>query len=229
MDDVTQYLNQLGIKLNGDPPASVYKMEKTAAHAGNSVLDIGCRTGAYVAFCNALGKQTVGVDIHTPSLEAARKQYPHYEFKQASGDELPFDDNQFDTVLMWDVLEHIQDDETALKEALRVARKNILISVPKLNEIAHPGVGVIYMHYMDPEHKRYYTPESMHNLVQKTGGQIAQIEHWCRIYPLVLYRAIGIPRIITSGLDRLFWAVGRNKNSFLRNLFVEIQVSEKLS
>ncbi|MCB0162682.1 MAG: class I SAM-dependent methyltransferase [Anaerolineae bacterium] len=223
MSEVESYLNGLGIKLPGDPPASVYKMAKIVAHAGNSVLDIGCRTGAYVAFCQALGKPTTGIDIHAPSLEQARRQYPQYDFRQVNGDNLPFDTNQFDTVLMWDVLEHIADDHRALSEALRVAQKNILISVPKPDEMTQPSIGLIYRHYLDPEHKRYYTPEYMEKLVESCGGRVTQLEHWCRIYPLRLYRAIGIPRVITSGLDRMFWLLGRNKNRFLRNLFVEIR------
>ncbi|RME57485.1 class I SAM-dependent methyltransferase [Candidatus Parcubacteria bacterium] len=228
MNDVEIYLERLGITLTGEKPSSVYKMEKIVAYAGRSVLDIGCRTGAYVAFCNALGKQSVGIDIHAPSLAQARRQYPTCDFRQISGDDLPFEDKQFDTVLMWDVLEHIQDDHKALSEALRVARKNVLISVPKPDEMTHPGIGVTYLHYIDPEHKRYYTPEDIRNLADTCGGKVAQVEHWCRIYPLHLYQTLGIPRPILSVLDRFFWIIGRNKEPFFRNLFTEIIVSDEV-
>jgi SAM-dependent methyltransferase len=43
---------------------------------------------------------------------------------------LPFRDNSFDTVLLMEVLEHVDDVEKALKEALRVAKEVVLVSYP---------------------------------------------------------------------------------------------------
>jgi SAM-dependent methyltransferase len=48
---------------------------------------------------------------------------------QAAAEALPFKDNSFDTALMLEVLEHVEDVEAALKEALRVARR-VIISYP---------------------------------------------------------------------------------------------------
>ena len=54
--------------------------------------------------------------------------YPHTHV-QAAAEALPFKDNTFDTALMLEILEHIDDVEAALKEALRVARR-VIISYP---------------------------------------------------------------------------------------------------
>jgi len=51
--------------------------------------------------------------------------YPHTHV-QAAAEALPFRDNAFDTALLLDVLEHVDDVEAALKEALRVARRAII-------------------------------------------------------------------------------------------------------
>ena len=54
--------------------------------------------------------------------------YPHTHV-QAFAEALPFKDNTFDTALLFEILEHIDDVEAALKEALRVARR-VIISYP---------------------------------------------------------------------------------------------------
>jgi ubiquinone/menaquinone biosynthesis C-methylase UbiE len=47
-----------------------------------------------------------------------------------NAEELRFGPNSFDTVLMIEVLEHLPEPIIALREAFRVAKKNVLISVP---------------------------------------------------------------------------------------------------
>jgi ubiquinone/menaquinone biosynthesis C-methylase UbiE len=47
-----------------------------------------------------------------------------------NAEELRFGPNSFDTVLMIEVLEHLPEPISALREAFRVAKKNVLISVP---------------------------------------------------------------------------------------------------
>lgn len=221
-------LKELEMNSEGPSPSSPFKMQKIAERAGDCILDIGCGMGAYVAFCEALGKRAVGVDIDCAKVVEARREYQGH-FVCAAAGALPFRKDEFETVLMWDVLEHTRDDRKALSEAIRVASRNILMSVPKEDEISTPGNGVTYRHYIDPEHKRYYTPESIRKLVENLGSHVSQISHWCRIYPAAVYESLGVPRLLTTGLDRLFWLLGRNKKAFLRNLFVEIQVKENVT
>lgn len=196
-------------------------MQQIVERAGDSVLDIGCSTGAYVAFCQALGKRAVGIDIDIAKLAEARKEYQGH-FVSASAEALPFRENEFETVLMWDVLEHTSNDRTALSEAIRVAQKNVLISVPKEDGISTPGNGVTYRHYVDLEHKRYYTPENIHNLISSLGSYNVVVEHWCRIRPVAAYARIGVPYRLCAVLESFLWMLSRNKEAFLRNLFVEI-------
>ncbi len=82
------------------------------------VLDIGCGDAIYLWGGRPPDFVTcVDLDI-----------YPHTHV-QAAAEALPFRDNTFDTALMLEVLEHVDDVEAALKEALRVA-KRVIISYP---------------------------------------------------------------------------------------------------
>jgi SAM-dependent methyltransferase len=47
-------------------------------------------------------------------------------------DPLPFDDDSFDTVVLADVLEHLNDPHRALDEAMRVGRRSVVVLLPNL-------------------------------------------------------------------------------------------------
>jgi len=82
------------------------------------VLDVGCGDAVIVWGGHPPDYATcVDLDI-----------YPHTHV-QAAAEALPFKDNTFDTALMLEILEHVDDVEAALKEALRVARR-VIISYP---------------------------------------------------------------------------------------------------
>jgi len=78
--------------------------------ASREVLDIGCGYGWFEL--NALRRgvsRIVGVEITAGDLSAARDGVtdPRAEFITGSGTKLPFADDSFDTVVSWEVLEHI--------------------------------------------------------------------------------------------------------------------------
>ncbi|MFC1685701.1 methyltransferase domain-containing protein [Nanoarchaeota archaeon] len=44
--------------------------------------------------------------------------------------DLPYENNSFDTVILSDVIEHIEDWEKALLESIRVSKRKVIITVP---------------------------------------------------------------------------------------------------
>lgn len=82
---------------------------------------------------------------------------------------LDFDNDSFDCVTFLETLEHIPHPETAMREALRVARRWLVLSVP-----SEPDE--------NPEHIHLFTEEHLRNLVGSAGGRITKIKrvpgHW---------------------------------------------------
>jgi SAM-dependent methyltransferase len=97
---------------------------------GGRILDVGSGLGAYVREMRAFSEDVYGVDIDAEKVAEAQLQLPH--IFQAPAEELPFPDSFFDAVLLHEVLEHVQDDRRALREAHRVVRKGgrLVIFVP---------------------------------------------------------------------------------------------------
>lgn len=89
------------------------------------VLDFGCGTGDQVTFPLAqAGHRVLGMDIHEPSIAAARRRYPlaNLEFATVpAGQTLRFDEG-FDAIICSEVIEHLKDPSrllTAFKDMLK--------------------------------------------------------------------------------------------------------------
>jgi SAM-dependent methyltransferase len=76
---------------------------------GLRILDIGCGAGVMTAHLRRYGDVT-GIDFSSAAIAAARDFVPGVDFKVASLEDLPADQT-FDVLTLFDVLEHIPEDQ----------------------------------------------------------------------------------------------------------------------
>lgn len=116
------------------------------------VLDVGCGLGHYIyafkTFCN--------IEAHGCDLDSVVPLCPYKELegsiKGCDVKQLCYKDNEFDFVMCYDTLEHIdeKDLDIALKELSRVCSKTVLLSVPTKGD---PNL------YLDDTHKIFRNME----------------------------------------------------------------------
>ena len=82
------------------------------------VLDIGCGVGMYLLAIRDFSEGVYGVDIDAERAAQAHHRLPNIAV--ASAEQLPFARNSFDVVLLHEVIEHLEDDQWAVREAYRV-------------------------------------------------------------------------------------------------------------
>jgi ubiquinone/menaquinone biosynthesis C-methylase UbiE len=149
-------------------------------HAAGSILDVGCGYGAYSDALMKEGLACVGCDIN---LEYLRKAAQHGLPVVNVDTKLPFPDRSFDSVLMFEVIEHVPDLQKILGEAFRVARKNVLITVPNSEHIdVMKANDVTYAHMLSSDHLHFFDPLSFKRLLEPYSAQVT-IERSDPIYP----------------------------------------------
>lgn len=93
------------------------------------ILNVGGGTGGTVPTLEQFG-EVENLDISDDAIKFMNQN--GYRASKYDGKKLPFSDNNFDVVCAFDVLEHIKEDDKALKEWARVLKPqgHILITVP---------------------------------------------------------------------------------------------------
>ena len=101
-----------------------------------SLLDVGCGEGVLThQWAQRLGdeRSVVGIDLDDPALHAewAKRTAPNLEYRVMKAENLPFADGEFDAATAIEVLEHVPDAEHTVAEMARVAKRWLLVSVPR--------------------------------------------------------------------------------------------------
>lgn len=95
------------------------------------VLDIGCGFGSLSSLLYDKGAKVYATEVDSKKLSFAKKKLEKtsIKFYEVSDETLPFEDNMFDVVMLFDVIEHVADPSKMLSEVLRVTKKRGLIYV----------------------------------------------------------------------------------------------------
>jgi SAM-dependent methyltransferase len=140
-----------------------------APHVHGALLDIGCGRGYGFEVLVPRTTPQVGIDISREFLTQARDQFPEISFACASGDALPLAASSFDSVLAFEVIEHVQDDFYFLKELKRVARRDAFIALSTPNKLISSGKSV---KPLDPFHVREYEATEFYQLLKPVFSSV---------------------------------------------------------
>lgn len=111
-------------------------VDQLVLEAGPStVLDVGCGEGVLSEdWARRPGITSVeGLDLDDPELreEWAARERPGLTFRAGEAGALPYADGAWDLVAAVEVLEHVSSPDVVLAEMARVARRHLLVSVPR--------------------------------------------------------------------------------------------------
>jgi 2-polyprenyl-6-hydroxyphenyl methylase/3-demethylubiquinone-9 3-methyltransferase len=112
-------LNTLFEPLRG--PYVAATLRDAGIAVGSRVLDVGTGGGFLAATLSDAGYEVVGIDPQMAALRDAAKNVTA-SFALAVGDQLPFADGSFGSVVCSEVLEHVEDPGAVIAEASRVLR-----------------------------------------------------------------------------------------------------------
>jgi 2-polyprenyl-3-methyl-5-hydroxy-6-metoxy-1,4-benzoquinol methylase len=131
------------------------------------LLDIGCAHGQMLEAARRMGLNPIGVEI-SPAGEHARSH--GFTVFGSTLDQAPFSSGQFDFVTMVDVIEHVEDPLTLLREARALLRPNgaVLLMTPDVGSLACRLLGNRWPHFKD-EHLVYFSKRSIGFALTQAG------------------------------------------------------------
>lgn len=129
-----------------------YLFRRISKHLTGLCLDVGCGTGDFVLF----RQRTIGADINPFNIELLKSS--GREASLITNNKLDFSSNFFDSVLLDNVLEHIEYPDDLILEILRVLKPDgtLLVGVP----------GILGFN-TEVDHKIYYDLKTLEHLFTK--------------------------------------------------------------
>ena len=130
------------------------------------LLEVGCGEGRGVEELLPLAKSYIGLDKIGEVISMLKAKFPGVDFRQTVIP--PFDgfgDNSFDTIVSFQVIEHIQDDRLFLQEIYRMLKRGgkAIISTPNITHTLS----------RNPWHEREYKPQE---LIDLAGGIFDKVQ-----------------------------------------------------
>jgi len=170
---VREVLGRHQIYGSGPPSQEVNEeVKRVTAHLSGSVLDFGCGAGALVAGLRTRGVQAQGIELERLRNHVRDDLLPHIRFYDGRFP-LPYGDGSFDHVTCIEVLEHVEDYETAVRESARVARRSAVFTVPDISAIPllHKH-SVVPWHLLEGTHVNFFTQPSLDCLLRRSFHEV---------------------------------------------------------
>ena len=136
------------------------------------LLDIGAGTGDFLLVAKNDGWNAIGIE---PSEKAnAIAQRKGVELKSNLSD---FEDNSFDIITMWHVLEHVPNLENQIKELKRLIKPtgSIIIAVPNFKSFDANYYKEFWAAFDVPRHLWHFSKTAIKKLFEKEDLQLVKI------------------------------------------------------
>lgn len=150
---------------------------------GPSILDVGCGAGRLSKALSDRGYRVTAVDCDEKAFEiTARKGVEAFKADFVDW-ETPV---KFDCVVLADVLEHIEDDESALRKIHHMLNQGgcVVLNVPAYQFL-------FGRHDVSLGHKRRYSASVLKSKLEAAGFEVVYFRHWdLLVLPMTIFTKI---------------------------------------
>ena len=178
---------------------------------GKAVLDIGCASGALLCLLRDHGaEEVVGIDTVEYPVSFGRAQY-ELDLRCTTLEEASLPDAQFDLITMIDLLEHLEDLNSALTQIRRILKPagSVFIITPNYEAHVLARQKWVCLH-QDFEHLHYFSEQSLRRICMQMGFSLRK--SWTDSIP---FRIVNYPAIRKHNLHRILhpWVALNNAYS----------------
>lgn len=143
--------------------------------SGKKIMDIGCGIGLFLAKCKKNGFETLGIE---PNENARKIATTELGLKIEDENYLDkIDNNSFDIICMWHVLEHVSNLNKRVEELKRILSKDgvLIIAVPNYLSFDAIYYKEFWAGFDVPRHLYHFSAETIKKLFAKHNMEIEKI------------------------------------------------------
>ncbi|MCG3219631.1 MAG: methyltransferase domain-containing protein [Candidatus Heimdallarchaeota archaeon] len=136
------------------------------------ILDLGGGTGQVAKHLVKYAKETVIVDPSVSMIEKANKKSTKIKTTLGVAEKIPYPDNYFDKVLIYDALHHMQEPITGLKEAIRVLKPDGKLIIGEIDPRSIGGKLLLLFEKVFYIYGTYYSPFELTKILKEMNWRI---------------------------------------------------------
>jgi len=136
------------------------------------LLDIGAGTGDFLNVANQNGWNTIGIEPSSKARKIAIQKGVSLVENLST-----LDNESFDVITMWHVLEHVPNLEEQIKELKRLIKPDgtIIIAVPNFNSFDAKYYGAFWAAYDVPRHLWHFSKTTIQQLFKKEDLELIKV------------------------------------------------------
>jgi SAM-dependent methyltransferase len=144
-----------------------------------AVLDVGCGRGFTLSFLRDAGYRAVGVEL-LPQASLHARETLGLDVRDGDFLRLPFAAGEFDVIVFWHSLEHVNDPMRALDRARELLRPGglLVIAVPNFESMQARLSGRRWFHLDIPRHYVHFSARGLRQALQQRGFRVAGFAHF---------------------------------------------------
>lgn len=144
------------------------KKISSLAPKGN-FLDVGCSFGGLLKSAEDRGFTSHGIELSPYAAEYAADRFPQ-RIHQGTLDDHPFTAEQFSVITMIELIEHLGDPATALRECFQLLQPGGMLLIQTANMAGCQAVSAGHnYHYYMPGHLSYFSARNLEQALLRAG------------------------------------------------------------
>jgi 2-polyprenyl-3-methyl-5-hydroxy-6-metoxy-1,4-benzoquinol methylase len=151
---------------------------------GKTLLEVGCGTGADLAWARQHGWYVHGLELNQSAVEIAKQQ--GLDVQRSTFEDANLEPNSLDCIIMSQVLEHLYSPRLALERCHQLLRPGglLLIAVPKFDSWTRHALGNYWHNLQFPIHLHHFNQPVLERMITNAGFQVREVRLSSRILNL---------------------------------------------
>jgi 2-polyprenyl-3-methyl-5-hydroxy-6-metoxy-1,4-benzoquinol methylase len=143
------------------------------------ILDIGCARGVFLSGMLENGWDTFGLELDEETASYA-KNILGLNIKTGELADANFENDFFDVITIWHVLEHLPDPFLTITECKRILKPEglLVIAIPNFDSLQAKIFGKHWFHLDVPYHLYHFNMKNLRLLLEKNSFKIIKMKHF---------------------------------------------------